>query len=237
MQYNSQSEEQDIVTMSEKLVSANSVSFPIKEKTLYANQACRLIWSWIHEAYGGWMYDDNNNTDFPEATTTLNADQADYALPTEASFINGVSIKDEGGIWHKLQPITLEQIQDIESESEFMKTSSIPLYYRMLAKSIKLYPAPNYTQAASLKIHETREISGFSITDTTKKPGFDSQYHEAVPTYMALQYAKINGLSNKNDLMNDWLVYEKIIKSDYRRRFAELFPARITVRDITRDYE
>lgn len=237
MQYNSHATNQDIVTMAEKLVSANSVSFPIKEKTLYANQACRLIWSWIHEAYGGWLYDDSNNTDFPEATTTITSGQTDYALPTEASFIQGVSVKNTDGVWHKLQPITLEQIQEIEAESEFMKTSSIPRYYRLLAKSIKLYPPSNFTQSASLKIHEAREISGFSTTDTTKTPGFDSQYHEAVPTYMALQYAKINGLPNKNDLMQDWLIYEKTIKSDYRRRFAELFPARITVRDVTRDYE
>lgn len=245
MQYNGSPTKQDIVTLSEKLCKASSTSFPIEDKTFYANQALKMIWSWIHDAYGGWLYDDNNYDTYPEATTTLTTNQVDYTLPSNDLTIRAVSVLTVGNVWQPLIPITLEQINDRGfSESQFFSVSSQPLYYRPLAKGFKIYPAANYTQAASLKVFYDREVSQFLTTDTTKTPGFDSQYHEAVPTFMALQYAKINSLSVaggvmrggfKTGLLADWSEYEQQIKQDYSKRFAELFPARVTVRDAVRD--
>lgn len=236
MQYNSHSTGQDIVTMSEKLTKSNSTSFPIAEKTLYANEAMRWIWSWIHESYGGWLYDDKNNTDLPEATRTLTSGQEDYTIPTDASFINGVSFKDQGGTWHALKPVTLEQIQEGGPEAEFYDTDGMPVAYRPIGNVIKIYPASNFTQSASLKLHYIRDMSAFTTTDTTKTPGFDTAHHEAVPTYMGLQYARINQLQNKDDLEKQWLGYEQRIKQDYSRRFAEMFPPRMTTRDMVAEY-
>ncbi len=246
MQYNNESNHQDIVTMSEKLSKSNSVSFPIEEKTLYANQSLKMVLTWIHDAYGGWIYDDNNNTTFPEATTTLQVNQVDYALPVNNTEVQGVSVKTVGNVWYPLEAVTLEQINDTGiSEAQFYNVSAQPKYYRLTAKSIKIYPAANYTQADSLKLYESRETSLFVPTDTTKEPGFDSQYHEAIPTFMALQYAKINQLSNKNDLQDDWDGnekmtgrvggFKKMIQGDYNKRFEDMFPPRMTVRDFTRD--
>ena len=238
MQFSGSSSGQDIITLAEKLTKSNSTSFPIAEKTLYANQAVKIIQTWIHQAYGGWLYDDSNYTDFPEATTTLTSGQVDYSLPIESNQIVGISIKQADGTWYPLQPITLEQIQDKGiSESQFYSTVSSPQYYRLLAKSIKIYPASNYTLAAGIKLYESREASLFATTDTTKVPGFDAQFHEAVPTYMALQYATINGLTNQVALQNAWTLYEQRIKQEYGRRFAEMFPPRMTVRDAVREFQ
>ena len=237
LQYSGHATTQDITTMAEKLSKSNSTSFPIAEKTLYANQALKIILTWIHQAYGGWLYDDSNYTDFPEATTTLTSDQTDYVLPIDATVIQGVSIKQADGTWYPLIAITLEQIQDRRiSESEFYKVSSTPRYYRPLANAIKIYPPSNYTLTSAIKVYESRDASLFTITDTTKTPGFDSQFHEAVATYVALQYAKINGLANQIALQNDWILYEQRIKQDYSRRFAEMFPPRLTVRDATVEF-
>lgn len=248
MQFNSNSTEQDIVTMSEELVKSNSVRFPITKKVMYANQAMRFIMSWIHEAFGGWIYDDSNQTNLPEGTIALVANQDTYTLPVDNSYIQGVSVKQLNGTWYKLNPINLEQIQDTgTSESAFLTTAGQPMHYRLLGNVVKIYPSASYGQDNSLKIHETRDVSSFTTTDTTKTPGFDLRYHEAVPTFMALQYAKINGSKNLKELQRDWDGdeamtgreggYKKMIKSDYSRRYAELFPARITVRDATIDYK
>ena len=238
MQYNSHATSQDIVTMAEKKCQANSVSFPIAEKTLYANEGSKIIWSWIHEAYGGWAFDDSNNTDFPESTGTINASQTDYAIPTDTNFVKGVSIKTTGNVWQKLEPITLEQIEDMGmSEAQFMNVASQPMYYRLLGNSIKLYPAPSYTQSSSIKIYYDRDITLFSTTDTTKTPGWATAYHEALATYMALCYAKTNQLGQAKTLQDDWFNYEKRIKSDYSRRFQEMFPGRITTRDSVREFQ
>lgn len=246
MQYSGNSTSLDIVTLAEKKSLSNSVSFPILDKTLYANEGSKIIWSWIHEAYGGWSFDDLNQTDFPESTTTLTANQSDYALPVDAEFVKGVSIKNNGSsVWYPLSPVTLEQMQDHNfSESQFLSTASQPKYYRMIGNSIKLYPASNYTQAASLKLFYDRDLLLFSTTDTTKVPGWATAFHEALATYMALQYAKINATPQLLQLQKDWDGnedvtgreggYKKAIKNYYSRRFAEMFPPRITVRDYTR---
>lgn len=220
--------------MADALAKSNSVSFPISQKVLFANEASRFIWSWIFKVYGGWIYDDKNNTDYAEATTTLTSGQSDYPIPTDASSVIRVEVKDIGGNWTRLQPITLEQIDG--AEGEFLDTNSVPTYYRMTANSIKIYPASNFTQSASLKLFFTRDISGFSTTDTTKTPGFDTLYHEAIPVFMAWRYAQINQLGSKNDLEKDWLLYQQRIEGDYSRRFRDLFPPRISVRDATQEF-
>lgn len=248
MQYNSNVSGQDIVTLSEKRSLSNSVSFPIAEKTLYANEGSKIIWGWIQDAYAGWDYDDSNQTDFPAATTPLNSGQGDYALPTDADYITGVSIKNPGNVWYPLEKITLEQIQDRGfSEAQFMSVAATPTYYRLTANSIKIYPPANYTQAASLKIWENREILLFTPTDTSKTPGWATAYHEALATFMALQFAKNNTTPQLLQLQKDWDGnedvtgkeggYKKAIKRYYSRRFAEMFPPRITVRDYTRENE
>lgn len=246
MQFNSHSTSQDIVTMADKFVKTDVNSFPLIEKVLYANEGMRIIWSWIYQAYSGWIYDDKNNTDFPEATTSIVSGQKDYSLPTDSSGVYGVEVYVNGE-WTKLDPITLEQIQDVDSENNFLEPDNIPRYYRLIANSIKLYPTPNFSSSNTLRVLFNRDISTFATTDTTKTPGFDTLYHEAVAVFTALRYAKINGLESSTRLQIDWDGdedrtgrvggYKARIKKDYSQRFKELFPPRMTVRDATQEYQ
>jgi hypothetical protein len=236
MQYNSHATNQDLVTLAEKLSKSDSVSFPIAEKTLYANQAGRIIQSWIHESYGGWGYDDGNFTTLPQATTNLVSGQTNYNVPTDTSYIKGVEYKlTSSGVWYKMSPVTLEQIQGQGSETQFLSVSSSPLYYRLIGGSIIIYPPANVNVTDGLKVYYTRDISYFATTDTTKVPGFDTAFHEAIAVYMALMYAKINSLPVVNFLEIEWARYEKMIKESFSRRFAENFPANMHVADYVMD--
>lgn len=247
MQYNGEANNQDICSLADLKAKSNPSSFPISKKTLYANEGERIIWSFIMEAYGGWSFDDNNNTDLPEATTVINASETFVPLPIDSAHILGISYKDQSGTWHPLKPITLEQIQDRgRSESEFMNVPGTPEYYRPVANGFKPYPAANFTQAASWGIWITRDISAFAVTDTTKKPGFDSEFHEGLALYMALQHCKINTLPQATSLQTDWDGNEDLtgreggfklrIKSYYGNKFRQLFPPRFRQRDSVRDY-
>lgn len=245
MQFNSEANNQDLCTLADRLVKTSVSSFPLVDKVLYANQGSRQILSWIFSAYGGWIYDDGNYTDFPEALTNIVSNQSDYTLPTGAEYVRSVSVKDEAGNWDQLTPITLEQIKQQEDEAEFEETDGPPQYYRIIGQSIKIYPASNYSQDESLSVHFSRDISSFSVDATTKTPGFDFRFHEAVAVFMALQYAKINRLDVKTDLQKDWDGNEDVtgreggyklrIKKHYSRKFAEMFPPRIIARDTWRD--
>lgn len=245
MQYNSHSTNQDIVTLSEKKTSSNSVSFPIIEKTLYANQAVRQILTWIIEASGSWIADDSNQTDIPEATSALVSGQQSYTLPTDADIVDGFAVKDVSGNWTQLIPVTLQKITELQAEDEFMETSGNPMYYRLIGNTVSIYPASNYSQDSSLKCYFQRDGVVFTTSSNTATPGFSSRFHEAVAVFMALQYAIKNQLVLKTDLQRQWDGnedvtgreggYKKAIKKFYTSRFRNNFPPTISVNDYSQE--
>lgn len=238
MQYNSQATGQDMVTLSNTLTKQNNTSFPLTEKTTYANMANRIILTEIHNAYGGWKYDDRNNTDFPIATANLVANQEDYALPLDTTQLTGVYFLTQGTTtnWTKLIPLSLEEINQMDAEPNFNNTPSVPQYYRTLANSIKLYPAPNWSADGGLMIEYSRDISTFESTDTTKTAGFDPIFHEAIPIYMSYQFAQVNILPNLKSLTEQWMDYLARIKRHYSQKFKDLFPTRIRVSKDLSDF-
>lgn len=231
MQFNSNSTSQDMVSLANLFTKQNNTSFPLTEKVIYANMGNRIILTTIHEAYGGWKYDDRNNTDFPIATTELTANTVNFALPVDTNQLNGVYVltPNTTDSWTKLTPITLEKINQMEAEPNFNNTASTPQYYRALSNSIKLYPASNVTVASGLMVEYSRDISTFATTDTTKTAGFDTTFHEALPVYMGYQFAQINGLPNLKSLTEQWVDYLARIKKHYVQKFKDMYPTRINI--------
>lgn len=243
MQFNSHATNQDLVTLSEKKAKANSVSFPIVEKVLYANQAAKILLSWQIEVASGWAVDDNNQSDIPEATTTLSSGQSLYSVPTDADIIDGFAVKNAGGTWTRLSLVTLERITEVMAEDEFFNTSGNPSCYRLIGNQVQIYPASSYTQTASLKCYYKRDVVLFTTTSTTATPAISSRFHEAVATYMALQYAKANTLASVTELQREWDGnedvtgkeggYKKAVKKFYSQRLTPMNPPRITVDDYS----
>jgi hypothetical protein len=223
MQFNSHSDNQDIVSYVVDATGLNPVAH-LKQITRAANEALRIIWSWIFDAYGGWQFDDGNQADLPSATTALVASQQKYTLPSEAITVRDVSVKDPGGQWRDLDPVTLEEITAGQAEEEYLSTPGSPIQYRVIAGIVKLYPAPNYAQDASLRVRFDRGTIQFVSTDTTKKPGFAAELQGAVPAGASYFIAKNKNHKNVRLLERDWFQYEDRIKSFYKRRFAELNP-------------
>lgn len=228
MQFNGHSDEQDIV---HAIVDATGLSATvhIKRITRAANEAVRIIRSWIFEAYGGWQYDDGNHVDLPSATTALVASQQKYNIPPDAMTMRKASYKDEAGDWNDLDLITLEDIAARGiNEAEFESTPGEPRYYRPYAGIVKLYPAPNYSQIRSLRLMFDRGSVQFASTDTTKTPGFASEFHGAVPTGASLILAEDKTLKNRPGIEKRWMRYEEAIKGFYKKRLSELAPEQPT---------
>lgn len=209
----------------------------LKEFTAYANDVNREIWSVIFENYGGWQYDDSNQTDLPIATTTITSAQSTYALPPNTLTVRNVEVMNEDGKWRKLIPLTTEKIADHQTLSEFEKTDGEPKYYSILGDTFTIYPASNYTQALSLRVHFDRGSHDFVFTDTTATPGFVSEFHGVIPVGASVRYwfAKPQGTDAYNKLQIEFEKMKKNIGSYYARKFTEKFPPRITVRDILKD--
>lgn len=210
----------------------------LKEFTRYINEVNSRVWHMIFMSYGGWQYDDGNQVDLPAASDTITSGQTSYALPPTALTVRGVEVKDEGGIWTPLVAITEEMIRDRQAMGEFFKTSGSPLYYQLVGNTVRIYPASNYTQAASFKVFFDRASFAFASDDTTDTPGFASEYHGILPIGASIQWLMSRRPESASlaQLKADFAVYEKNLKAFYQERFRQFFPPRIRTADIIREY-
>jgi hypothetical protein len=168
--------------------------------TRLLNEGLNSVVQLILQSDNRWQWDDDNNTDFPIATTTLGvvvgSEQQDYTLAVSHLKITRVEVKDANGNWNLLKPIDQADIYS-ESLTDFLKTAGLPLYYDKIATSILLYPKPLGTQVTAvngLKVYFQRPPSYFVSTDTTKVPGFNSLHHRLVALKASLDYARTNSL-------------------------------------------
>ena len=164
----------------------------------------------LQETLGdGWPHGDINFTAFPTYTLDLVNSQAEYDLSslmtttnaqtiarTRPLVILGAEVLDNTGIWHPLDPITLEDIrkQGI-AHVEYQKTDSLPLEYEKREYMLVLYPAPDngvsVTLTGGLKIFFLRTADVFlasEVTTGTKEPGFPSPYHMLLVYMAAMPY-------------------------------------------------
>lgn len=180
--------------------------FPDATLVAEANNALERIVALINSADGRWQFDDTNNTDLPIATTDLVQNQQDYSLATSHLEITRVEVEDSSGHWQKLQPIDQTDIYN-QSLTDYLKTAGTPSYYDKIGNSVFLYPKPNYSQSASLKLYFERGPNYFTTADTTKTPGFNTLFHDLIPYWIAYNFAVANGKQNAQQLFA--LIQEK----------------------------
>lgn len=169
---------------------ASTTNFPTADRTRIINNWYMKTTGWIITSNGRWQWDDSNQTNQPSATTDLVTNQRDYtvinASPTASQdwlVVAKVQIKDTGGKWIDLKSIDKREI----NEGNFI-TSGTPDYYDFDGASIKLYNATSYDSTGGLKVWFQRSPLLFTATDTTKKPGFASIFHEILSLGASYDY-------------------------------------------------
>jgi len=205
----------------------------------YCNEAQNEAWADIFLSYGGWQFDDSNQTDMPSATGSLVASQVSYALPPGALTVRGVEVMNQGSTtWYPLSPITEEQIRQGTAVSEFNKNPAQPSFYRLVGETIYMYPPANYSQASSFRVYFDRSMVDFVDTDTTKTPGFAGAFHSYIPLSAALMYLEDNQSDQVNKiarLQTRLDVLKDKMKKFYASRFQQMFPPKISVNDPMRE--
>ena len=222
MQFNSHATNQDLISDVNFWITGSATGttdFGINDKTRSINLYFDEVVSLIMQSDGRWEFDDNNYTDFPIATTALVASQADYEI-SAASFLNAlrVEIKDNNGDGIQLQPISYADKQGV-AMTEWAKTNATPEVYDKVGNSIVLYPTPNYSYAAGLKVYFQRIPSYFVVGDTTKTPGFNPLYHRYLSMGAALDYCSVNGMNDRVALLTGKMADMRLrIQADYSKR-------------------
>lgn len=187
--------------------------------TRYANQALDHVTNTILTVDNRWQYDDTTYTDLPIGKTTLVNGQKDYSLSVTHMKILGVSVKDNSGLWVKLNPIDPNDMP--MDRDEYMKTPGMPMFYDLLGNSIFLYPAPataNVTLTAGLKVYYQRVPNYFATTDTTKQPGFPSTFHRLVALWASYFYCQANNIDKIGAISDEIKKTENDLKEYYTRR-------------------
>lgn len=203
----------------------------LKEFTRHNNITMSKIWNWIFQSSGSWKYDDDNQTNLPQATQNLVSGTYKYALPTEALTITGIEyLRELGGTWTRLKPITEQEWKDYWPQGEFGKDSGLPEFYMVKGNTIILDLIPNISVANGLKVYFDRGSVSFASTDTTKTAGFASEFHNAVAVGGSLEWLKVHKPNSAvlSMLLADWKQYEQDIKDFYSQRLKDYKPARFT---------
>ena len=220
------------------LTKTNTTSLASASLNLYTQPAEDRVVSLINGADSLWQFDDSNNSDLPIATTNLVSGQQDYSLATTHLTIDRVDVKDTSGNWTPLTQIDQQTLKRDRSQamSSYQSTNGIPTEYDVLGSSVLLYPTPNFSQNASLKIYFTRGPLKFdytlgTFTDTTgstaSNPGWNSLFHDLIPLLASYDYCSTNGLKNASNLLVMIQSKEEELKNfyglrnrDYRPRFT-----------------
>lgn len=155
----------------------------------------------ILENDGRWQYDDNNHTDFPEATTNLTNNVQKYRLEKTFMKIEGFEVMDSNGDYFKINPIDKEEIRRMGySVSTFFDVAGIPQYYDLDGDTVTLYPAPatgSVTMTNGLKVLYQRPSSYFVSTDTTKEVGVATPFIDMPVLYACQKFCKQNSMRDK----------------------------------------
>jgi len=174
-------------------------------------------------ADGRWTWDDTSHTDQAVATTDIVTDQGDYTILSNTPAttkdylrVERVEMKDSNGDWIKLSSVNLREYGD--SISERRTNTGTPSAFDFNGTSIFLDAIPNYDSTGGLKIWFTRAPLNFATTDTTKRPGFASIFHEYLVLGAVYHWEKYKGVGNPEQTKRDITEMERKMAEFYGNR-------------------
>ena len=196
------------------------------------NQALDSIYAWIFKAGGVWQFDDSNHTDYPTITTDLVSAQRDYSFTIDEQGnvildIYKVMVADPDGIFHEIKPVDRQTKNsnnvNVDSFIDGQETGGTPTRYDMTANGIFLDPVPNYASTGGLKVFINREGSYFTVSDTTKKAGFNGLFHYLLVLLPAYKYARIHlGQDVRDRLKADIDAMKADLMTSYGQRSRDI---------------
>jgi hypothetical protein len=208
----------------------NASSFTNADMLIAINVALNRVSSLILSADERWEFDDTNQTDLPIATTNLVSGQQDYSLAAAHLTIDRLEVlQPNGTTWSLLDPIDQQDLKRGQRTAlaQYFPTAGTPIQYDLIGNSFFLYPKPNYSVSAGLKVYFTRgpiEFSSSDLSTGTAAPGFNSLFHELIPLWVGYDYAIANSLPSASGYFAAIQMKEQAIKDFYGNRNRDSRP-------------
>jgi hypothetical protein len=201
----------------------NLISYSMADRTADENLAIDYIMAKIFQVGGRWQFDDSNHTDYPIITTDLVAGQRDYSFTTDEQGnlildVYKVMVMNEDGRYEEIYPVDMQSESGTENLWDGQNVQGTVFRYDKTANGIFLDQIPATSRTGGLKVFINREGSHFTVSDTTKMPGFAGLFHEYVGLRPCYRYATDHDMKNAEVLKRDMMEMETCIMKHYRDR-------------------
>lgn len=197
-----------------------NTDYPLADRVRNIN----IVWdeaiAELYKADPNHKWDDTTNTDLPFATLALTANLDHYTLLDSALVIHRVRMMDKSGVLKTLIPVLRSELTDDE-----LNSTGEPSKYYKIGGVVFPVPVPDYGATGGVELEFQRGANHFTAADTTKSPGFASQFHEFLSVGAALRYAIANGMKNKTaQLRADKEAIRNAMREHYERRSPDEKP-------------
>jgi len=199
--------------------------------TLSVNKALNKIAGYAIGADKTFRWDDSNHTKLPIGKTNLVANQSEYSFLTDEQgnrilTLTGISIFDANDKEVPLKPI--DATNDREFIISMRETTGTPEYYDKISDNVvELLPPSSTSKTAGLKFYFQRTPSEFTVSDTTKEPGFTPELDEYIVLCAALEGAISLGLPNLVPIREQHSIEEDRMVQYFTRRNEDSQPFKI----------
>lgn len=190
MQFNSSTTAQDLYSDARFLCGldegSDTTTYPINPFTRNCNLALDRCNSLILKA-NGWStpFDDSNQSgELLNVSNNLVSGTQKLALDVTWLIITKVRIKDSAGNWITLPPLPRKE----QTDAQLTSPSGTPASYFLMGNYLYFDKAPNYASSGGIEIQFQRGASYFVVGDTTKTPGFATQFHRLISLHAAADF-------------------------------------------------
>ena len=180
----------------------------------YYDELVAFVWT----CDNSWIFDEGVDY-LPTATTDLVANQSDYQIPSTARQVFRVSILDSNGEKIKLKPISDKEVPEYE------ETGS-PTSYRLVGRSVVLYPTPTYSKDQGVIIEMSKSVT--LLDESTDEPKVEREFHRYL-SYGATKdwYFSKSNINKKREMDREMESMKQLIKNFYNNRHKDYSPAKI----------
>lgn len=217
MQYQSQAQNQDLVSEIYKICNATANTYPINDITRRVNAGLDRFFTLAFKADSQWPFDDLNQSGAAIKTANLVSGTNSYKITGIAGSNFGTLLKvaalDSGGVSHELD---FEQFNagDFDTNYSTSLTTSVPNKYTLYGDFIYIRNTPDYNSTNGLRLFTERNAIYMLTTDTTKEPGIPSHFHWYLARYASLPFLIEKTLAHAGSVAQQILIDEREI-GDY----------------------
>jgi hypothetical protein len=148
-------------------------------------------------------FDDVNNSGQPFGTINLVSGQADYTVSQDNNSLDILNVTDvrilasaTGTTYFDLEKMSIDDPRAIEAMAPASTSVGVPIAWLERGNTIFLYPQPNYSATAGIKLFYERQQSIFVSSDTTKEAGIPRPFIRLLPMYAAYDWLCVNKQQN-----------------------------------------